>query len=163
MMTQELGALSVDGGRCTVHFERLYDATAEELWQALTEPAQLAGWLADAPRLELRAGGEIRLDFGDGEEMHGVIREIEPLRVLEYTWPEAWESVVRFELHPRDGGVLLVLDHRALPTEKAPSYGAGWHSHLDMLDAHLAGGSVDFRPRYEELRTAYEEQVAALR
>ncbi len=163
MTTQELGALSVDGDRCSVHFERLYDATPEELWQALTDPAQLAGWLAEAPSIEPRAGGEFHLDFGEDDQMRGVIREIEPPRVLEYTWPEAFESVVRFELHPREGGVMLVLDHRALPAEKAPSYGAGWHSHFDMLDAHLAGGSLDFMPRYEELRTAYEEQVATLR
>ena len=159
-MIDDLGSVHGDAERCAVHFERVYDATADELWRALTDPAELAGWLAAVRHLELEVGGRVHLDFGDGEEMRGVVREIEPRRVLEYTWD--WGSVVRFELAPRDDGVLLVLDHSALPTDQAPSHGAGWHAHLDILDARLRGERVDFLPRYEALRSTYEARVSAL-
>ena len=164
MTTHELGALRRDGERLAVRFERIYEATLEEVWRALTEPDELAGWLAPARQVELRPGGKVQLDFGDDDQMHGVVQEVEPPRVLEYRWdfPGEWESVVRFELRPHERGVLLVLDHRALPPETAAAYGAGWHAHLDMLEARLAGGQAEFMPRYRELRPSYDEQGAAL-
>ncbi|MBA3365810.1 MAG: SRPBCC family protein [Actinobacteria bacterium] len=159
-MTDELGTLHGEGDGRAIHFERLYHATLDELWRALTDPASLAGWLAPVRRFELETGGRVHIDFGDGEEMHGVMRELEPYRVVEYTWD--WESVVRFELEPRDDGVLLLLDHSALPTEQAPSHGAGWHAHLDLLEAHLRGESIQFAPRYEALLPMYQREVATL-
>jgi uncharacterized protein YndB with AHSA1/START domain len=164
MTATEYGELRPDGDRCAVRFERLYDATPDELWAALTDPDQLPGWLAHASRFELAVGGDVRLDFGDGDEVYGEIRELEPGRVLEYTWTFSGEreSVVRFEIRPRDQGVQLVLDHRQLPRDVGVGYSAGWHAHLDMLAAALAGSRLDFMARYHELRPDYEEQGAAL-
>ena len=164
MTTTDYGRLRPDEDRCAVRFERLYDATADELWSALTDPDQLPGWLAHASRFELEIGGEVHLDFGDGDEVRGELRALEPGRVLEYTWtfPGERESVVRFEIEPREQGVHLVLDHRQLPRDMAVGYGAGWHAHLDMLGAALVGSTLDFMPRYEELRPAYEERAGAL-
>jgi uncharacterized protein YndB with AHSA1/START domain len=160
MSSTEYGRLSLDDDRLTVRFERLYDATPDELWSALTNPAQLPGWLAHASRFQLEVGGAVDLDFGDGDEVHGEIRELEPGRLLEYTWDD--ESVVRFEIVPRERGVLLVLDHRRLTADVGVEYGAGWHAHLDMLGAKLAGSQLEFTPRYSELRPPYDERVAAL-
>ena len=61
-------------------------------------------------------------------------------RVLELTWVEEdGDSLLRFEIVPRDAGCLLVLDHSRLPADSRPGYGAGWQSHLEALDALLAG------------------------
>jgi uncharacterized protein YndB with AHSA1/START domain len=160
----EYGTVAVDGDRARVRFERLYDATPQELWKALTDPEQLRGWLAHASRFQLEVGGEVRLDFGDDDEVHGAIRELESGRLLEFSWTSSSEaeSVVRFEIVPRERGVLLVLDHRALPRDMGVGYSAGWHAHLDMLAAALAGGALEFTPLYEELRPAYEERMASL-
>lgn len=160
----EPGTLRADGDRCAVRFERLYDATPDELWAALTDPEELGDWLADASRFELRVGGDVHLRFGDGDEVHGAIRELDPKRLLEYTWAYSGErkSVVRFEIVAREGGSLLVLEHRQLTRDVGAEYGAGWHAHLDRLDAHLAGASLEFMPRYEELRPSYDERATAL-
>ena len=48
-MTETFGALRQDG----VRFERLYDATPEELWSAITDPEQIQGWLAHVARIDL--------------------------------------------------------------------------------------------------------------
>ncbi|HET9323994.1 MAG TPA: hypothetical protein VFO03_08955, partial [Gaiellaceae bacterium] len=40
------------------------------------------------------------------------------------------------------------LDHRGLPPGAIAGYGAGWHSHLDSLEAHLAGGEADCSARF---------------
>jgi uncharacterized protein YndB with AHSA1/START domain len=166
-MTQPMGAVRRDGDRCAVRFERLYDYTPDELWQALTEPGQMRGWLADVSRVDLTPGGEIRMHFGDEpDEGHTSWRvlEIEPGRVLECEWryPGEEPSVVRFECHPRERGTLLVLDHRRLSADDAPGYAAGWHAHLDALADLFATKDEDWYRRYRELRPTYEEAASAL-
>lgn len=158
------GSLRPDGDRCAVRFEQHFDATPTELWAALTDPEQLRGWLADTTRFELHVGGAVEFDFGGGSTEQGVVRQLEAERLIEYTWTSGGEqeSVVRFEIVPREHGCLLVLDHRQLTRDAGAEYGAGWHAHLDLLEAALAGGSLDFVPRYLDLRPAYEEQAAVL-
>ena len=171
MTVMEYGTLRHEGERHRgVRFERLYDATPAELWRALTEPEQIAGWLADASRWTLVVGADYRLDFGDSDNAvtTGVIRTVEPERVLELTWtyPGEADSVVRFELVPQANGVKLVLDHRLLESEAAVGYGAGWQAHLEALERLLArvpsGDEDTWFERYRELRPAYERQAASL-
>ena len=167
----EYGTLRTDGDeRRGVRFERLYDATPTELWEALTDPGQIGGWLAHASRWTLEPGAAYRLDFGESDDAAttGVIREIVPERILELSWtyPGETDSVVRFELVPQERGVMLLLDHRLLPAEAAIGYGAGWQAHLEALERLLAGresGEEDvWWDRYRELRPTYEEQAATL-
>lgn len=165
-MTDALGTLRREDERMSVRFERLYDATPEELWAALTDPKQIRGWLAEATRFELAVGGEVELRFGDGDDgvTRGRIRELEPGRVLEYDWhhPGETASVVRFELVSQEHGTLLVLDHRQLDAAAAPGYGAGWQAHLEALAAPFSGDGDRWWRRYEELRPSYETAAAAL-
>jgi uncharacterized protein YndB with AHSA1/START domain len=160
MLAQTFGRITREGGdRATVHFERVYDYRPEELWAALTEPEQLRGWLGEV-EIDLRVGGRVVIRFGDtaGEITEGRIRALEPPRVLEYDWtyPGETDSVLRLELEPRGEGTLLVLDHRRLPEPAAAGYGAGWHSHLDALQALLAGEDSDWDARYAELLPDYK-------
>ena len=161
------GALRADGERCAVAFERLYDFTPEELWAALTDPAQLGGWLAQSPRFDREAGGVVELVFGDGggeSRAHGRILTFDEPRVLEYEWrfPGEEESVVRFELVPQDYGTLLRLDHRLLGREAGAGYGAGWHAHLDALGRLDALTGESWTRRFDELLPAYVAQADAL-
>ncbi len=166
MLAQTFGRLRQEaGGRRGVRFERVYDYTPQELWAALTEPDQLGGWLGPA-EVDLRVGGRIVIRFAEDENetVHGVIRKLEPMRVLEYDWnfPGESESVLRLELQPREHGTLLVLDHRRLGDEQATGYGAGWHSHLDALELMLAGRSHDWEARFGQLLPSYRERADAL-
>jgi uncharacterized protein YndB with AHSA1/START domain len=148
-----------------VRFERRYDATPDELWSALTEPERLTRWLANVAELELRPGGRFLLVWQeDGQQTDGTVLDLEPGRVLElgWTYPDEPDSAVRFELRPDGDGTVLVLDHRGLPPRAIAGYGAGWHSHLDSLDAHLAGGSADWSARFQELGPDYERQAEAV-
>ena len=62
MTRSSAGALRPDGTLCGVRFERLYKATAEELWSALTRPEQLARWLTPRhPGSHGRRAGALRL------------------------------------------------------------------------------------------------------
>ncbi|MDQ3875003.1 MAG: SRPBCC domain-containing protein [Actinomycetota bacterium] len=133
------------------------------MWTALTKPERLRRWLAEA-EFEERVGGRAELRFGAGA-IEGTVRALDRSRLLEYEWIElGTRSVVRFQLEPADG-TLLVLDHRLLPADAAAGFGAGWHSHLDSLAEALAAPEGAHDPdawwgRFRSLLPRYGEAVA---
>jgi uncharacterized protein YndB with AHSA1/START domain len=159
MLAQTFGRITRGSdGRATIHFERVYDYRPEELWAALTEPDQLRGWLGEV-EIDLRLGGRVVIRFGETDDQvtEGTIRELDAPRLLEYDWtyPGETDSVLRLELEPRGQGTLLVLDHRRLPVAAAAGYGAGWHSHLDALEALGRSARTDWDERFAELLPKY--------
>jgi uncharacterized protein YndB with AHSA1/START domain len=163
-MTDALGSLTRTGTQHAVHLERRYEATPEEVWAVLVEPTHVRNWLAEMT-IEPRAGGRLTFDWGGGNQDEGIVREFDPPRVFEYTWTRRGDSVIRFELRPEGDGTLLVLDHAAASLDQAISVGAGWQSHLDAMEALLAGSPTTpdvWAAEYERFRPAYEEQAATL-
>ena len=69
-----------------VRRERIVDAPRDQVWAALADPAELAGWLADeldVPAVEPGAEGVAR----DGGETRLVrVEEVDPLRRLALRW-----------------------------------------------------------------------------
>lgn len=143
-----LGALRLDGDRVAVHFERTFATSAEDLWNALTEPDRLSRWLAPVDG-RLDAGGTYRIDFGDDEVTTGTVQTCDPPRLLDLTWDFPGESTSRLlaTIDTVDDGARLILDHSRLPADQAASYGAGWHAHLTRLAALLVKQPL---PRWEE-------------
>jgi uncharacterized protein YndB with AHSA1/START domain len=155
------GRLDATGPTITVRFEREVAATPEVVWAALTDPAQLEGWLAPA-EFEAKEGGRVHLTWPDGQgEMHGSVTKIVPHSELEYSWNEATgASLLRFELASAGAGSTLRLEHFGTSPDEAPGFGAGWQSHLEALDDVLAGRGSDPSSRdqrYSELRPAYDQ------
>jgi uncharacterized protein YndB with AHSA1/START domain len=160
-MSEEMGALRRDGELRAVRFERRYEATPEELWAALTEADRLRGWLAEAT-IEPRVGGRVVFRWSDSEVAEGDVRVFDPPSTLELVWSEhGHDTVLRFQLEPRDGGTLLVLDHRQLLPESAAGFGAGWHAHLDVLGRLLQGQATAWEEADLEPTMARYERLAA--
>jgi uncharacterized protein YndB with AHSA1/START domain len=61
------------------------DASAERVWQLLTDPAELPRWWPDAAELEPKLGGRVVLTFGPGN-VSGEITTWEPPSALAFTW-----------------------------------------------------------------------------
>ena len=159
-LTVDVGALRNDEERCAVRFERLYDFTPAELWSAITDPARLTRWLAQA-QVDPGEGGRVQLAFDEGHTEGRILTWDEP-HVLEYEWRFTGEdeSVLRFELQPQEYGTLLVLDHRRLGRGAGTGYAAGWHAHLDAL-----AGAIElaaWQGRFEELIPTYRRQADEL-
>ena len=95
----------------------------------------------------------------------GHITAFEPPTMLEYRWyeGEASESLVRFELRIADADATdLILTH-TLPHGAADlhEYSAGWHAHLELLIARLAGRATAWDwACYNELLAAYGGRAA---
>ena len=140
-------------------FERYLNASPERVWRALTDPEELAGWLASA-EIDLRVGGRVVLKFEDGEHS-GTITELREPEVLAYTWDEArTNSLVRFKLEADDGGTRLTLRHTFELEADLSGYGGGWHQHLELLAGHVAGAPVDWDwDRFRELKAEYAERA----
>ncbi len=156
--TQAPGSIERTPEGATVSFVRTYDQPRDIIWRALTDPAELEQWL-DRSTVDLRVGGPFVVHFDDGA-MSGHITDLDPERLLAYSWHEGQlgESHVRWDLEDRAGGGTSVrVTHVRLRDESASGFAAGWHHHLERLDGLLVGGSTAWSgERFEELLEKYQ-------
>lgn len=152
---EEFGTVGVD----EVVFERRFEAPRERVWRALTDPAELAGWMAPA-EIDLRVGGSVVFKFGDGDE-RGTITELREPELLAYTWNEdKTDSLVRFELEPDGGGTRLTLRHTFEGEVELAGFGGGWHHHLEQLMGLVEGTPIAWDTmRFRELKSEYERKI----
>lgn len=163
MTDERFGRMSTQDGQPHVEFERVLDAAIDTVWALLSTEDGLEKWLAPAT-VDLRFGGTMDIDFGDGGVAGGEIVELVPGVALEYHWRFTGEpdSVVRFELEvvsPQKTRLRLM--HSLLPVDQATGYSAGWHAYLDQLEAVLAGqNSIEWIERYQSLLPEYRDQAS---
>ena len=74
------------------------DAAPREVWDALTEEALLAEWLADEVEIEAEPGGEIVCRYADGEERRGEVELVEEDERLAWSWRREGGGSSRVEL-----------------------------------------------------------------
>lgn len=108
-----------------VHREIHLPSSPADVWEAVTEPAWLESWLADAVSLDLRPGGEARFTIGDRVRTGWVEEVAAPAADenragdgrLAFWWAEDGEPASRVELtlSPIDDGTRLrVVESRPL-------------------------------------------------
>jgi uncharacterized protein YndB with AHSA1/START domain len=129
------------------------DAAIDRVWHALTTPAEIRRWFFGVEtETDWRAGstivhrGELQ---GRPYEDVGTIRTIEPPRLLVHThWSEVsglpnepeHQQVVTWSLEERDGGTVLTVDERNLPSEDAKRMSdQSWPQALGALKALVEG------------------------
>jgi uncharacterized protein YndB with AHSA1/START domain len=131
-------------------------APPERVFKALTDERELIRWFTDPAcpvnswTMDARQGGQYRYTTEKGSvvingidefECHGEILEIDPPRLLVYTWYGNWHqnkslrTVVRWELTPNAGGTQVKVTHSGLAHEEAArkDYSGGWIGVLDQL------------------------------
>ena len=97
-----------------VEREVLLDAPPEEVWEALTDPAQLEEWFANEVEFDIERGGVFRWD--DGDVRHAVVEDADPRRRLAIRWWDpagGEESEVVFTLVAAPAGTRLVVTETA--------------------------------------------------
>ncbi len=133
------GRLRMGPGGSAVRFEWRYDAEADDVWAAVTQPDRVARWLVPISG-EQAVGGVVRVDFGAGATASVLVQECRPGRgmVLEWVFPDGVATPLRVELRRDAGLTVLTLDHAQLPASPA-EYAAAWQVNLDRLAAEVAG------------------------
>lgn len=70
------------------------------------------------------------------------------------------QTEIEATLTPAGDRTRLVVEERGIPIEQLPDHGAGWHAHMEDLDAHLHGQErQDWRTRWLDLTPSYEAQL----
>lgn len=168
-------------GSNEVSLVRLLPGPIERVWAYLTESEKRRTWFAGGS-MELRVGGRVELLFrhenlapgqtppekyrevqDPGVTMVGEVTQCDPPRLIAFTWegdtPEE-QSEVAFELTPEGDDVRLVLTHRRLASDKQRDVSGGWHLHLSMLIAKLAGNTPPvFWVAHERLEALYKSRL----
>lgn len=147
-----------------VRFKRLLPYSAKAVWQALTDPAQLAIWFTDI-KMDFRPGGEMTIWFRDEDKTpsSGKIIRIEPYQLFEFTWEEELATWEIDDQGPYQ--CVLTLTYSRLPESYAHHVPAGWHLILDQLETVLAGRTNPYpfggeeTPESRSLKFFYTERM----
>lgn len=138
-------------------YERHLKHSVEEVWSYLTDNDKLPQWFSELRVDELREGGVIKFDMGDGTFEELKILELKMHSVLEYTWGE---DIVRFELsQEQDGCSLVLIEKIHTITDHTPRDLAGWHVCLDVIAVLLDRKTID---RKDEWKKWYEKYIQAV-
>lgn len=133
-------------------------AAPERVFNALVDPSQVPQWWGQKQvyrctefKADLRVGGAWRSSGigadGGPFEVNGKFLEIDPPRVLAYTWISSWtgpiRTTVRWEITPQAEGTRVVVTHSGLAQcpELAQSY-RGWPRMLQWLHDYLEKGET---------------------
>ena len=106
-----------------VHREDTLPVDPDRAWELITDPAELEGWLADDVELEPEEGGEVRVEWEDGERREGVVEEVDEGRRLVFVWGEEPSRVV-WTLDPVPDGTRFVVTERTLAPVVGPRMAA---------------------------------------
>ena len=113
------------------------------IYAAFTDPAQLAGWLADSARVDARVGGEYVLAWSSpvAFESRGRILGMHPDLDIDFSWlaPPAYAELmnapepkthVYVRLTESPEGIDVTLEHSGWGSGDAWEEARSWHFHL---------------------------------
>ena len=172
LMTKAVERIASD----TIRLERMLDAPVARVWRYLVEGELRSQWFAGGS--DARANGDLDLSFDHdklssdavpypaeyashkGAVNHEKVVRFEPESVLSFTFGEGRNGVATFELFPDGDRTRLVLTHSGIQSPTgAQDFGAGWNSHLTVLQEKLAGRTV---PNFWGLHDRSKAAVADL-
>ena len=136
--------------RCVRSWSR---KTPDEVWEALTEPERLEEWFASEVELDARPGGEGVFRWGDGDERHAVVRELEEAERLVLDWDDG--GSVAIELEPVEAGT------RVRVVESSPQFATGVRAARRGVDGSRGGVDRVFAALGDAGRRSLVEAVAA--
>jgi len=102
--------------------ERIFNASVEKVWSALTDKVQMKLWYFDLAEFKAEIGFEFQFEGGkDGRIYLHVckVTEVIPLKKIKYSWKyDGYEGIsfVTFELTSQGNGTCLKLTHEGLDT-----------------------------------------------
>ena len=149
-----------DGEKWTLVLVRELRHSPENVWQALTDPAQLREWAPfEVDRSLGTAGNIVKLSWVTTTQVTETkVTRADAPRVLEY-------QDMRWELEPLAGGTRLTLWHSI--DRRFIAWGAaGWHICLDVMDRSLTDypigrivGADAMKFEWQRLNVEYAAQL----
>lgn len=144
-----------------ITLKRGYDATPEDLWDAITNPDRLPRWFAPVSGA-FEPGGRYQVEGNAG----GTITRCDPPRALDLTWEFGGDvSWVEARIAAEGADSRLTLSHIAViddhhwPTYGPGAAGVGWDLALVGLSDHVSDPDAD---RIDEAELAASSEGKAL-
>lgn len=143
----------------TAFYKRKVNHSVAEVWSYITENTKLKQWFSELEIKELKPGGDIHFNFGDGSHELIEILDVEPNRLFSFTWPP--KNSVRFELRETKNGCELTFKEILYEINEHTARDlTGWHVCLDMIEALLDGETIEDRHSEWELHyPAYQDLI----
>jgi uncharacterized protein YndB with AHSA1/START domain len=67
-------------------------ASVKAVWDALTDPGELAAWFGAEAEVDVRVGGAVRFRWPDGTERRGLVVDVDAPNRLAFRWRELRNS-----------------------------------------------------------------------
>lgn len=156
----------------TLVIKRWLPGKRERVWDYLVDSDLRRKWLAAGDMLPA-PGHRFTLTWRNNElspdapapegksgehSMDSEIVTFDPPNTLEFTWGK---GTVKIELEQKGEKTLLTLTHTGIETRSNKvGISTGWHSHLDLLVAEVAGTERgSFWAKFDTLKDVYETRV----
>ncbi|GAS80351.1 SRPBCC family protein [Paenibacillus amylolyticus] len=139
----EYGTLHESNGRYVLRFERSFHQNPEDVFLVITKPSSFAQWYPFATgEMELRLGGKIAFDDGEGTTYEGTITELEQPYVFGF---REVDDLVNISLKAEDKGCRMIFTHTFNDDSWAVNTAAGWHRCLDVLVQIINGTPIQWQ------------------
>lgn len=154
-MLNTYGTLHETNDCYSLRFERFFSFTPEYVFQGITNPSYFSQWYPFATgEMELRTGGKIYFDDGEGSTYEGIITEFIKPHTFEF---REVNDLIQISLLKENEGCRMVFTHTFDEVEMAMYVAAGWHRCLDALHQLVNGQPVKWEDNAAELRVFYKE------
>lgn len=151
----EYGTLHEENGRYILRFERFFPYCPEHVYSIMTNAEYFTLWYPFATgEMDLRLGGEIHFDDGEGTKYSATITELEAPKVFGF---REIDDLIHISLQEEDNGCKMVFAHTFDDVSWAVNTAAGWHRCLDVLGQIINGQSIEWHNNAAELREAYSK------
>ncbi|WP_088034641.1 SRPBCC family protein [Evansella clarkii] len=151
------GRLYERDGRNILVFKRKYSYSPEKVFRFITEPDYFTRWYPFATGdMDLRVGGKIKFDDGEGSFYEAVITEFLP--PYSFCFREI-DDLLEISLDETAQGCTLTFSHTFDDRTMAIYTAAGWHRCLDVLDQLIHGHTVEWKDNAFELREYYKTNL----
>ncbi len=151
----EYGTLQKKDGRYSLRFERFFPLQREDVFRVITDPEAFKQWYPFATGdMDLKLGGKIAFDDGEGSTYEGIITELDPPH--EFGFDEVGD-LVNITIQEEDEGSRLIFIHIFDDDSWAVQTAAGWHRCLDALSQIINGEKVEWKDNAAALREIYSK------
>lgn len=150
------GSLHEKERRPVLVFERIYPVSPEEVFRFITDPDYFTQWYPFATGdMDLKVGGKIKFDDGEGSMYEAVITEFDPPN--SFCFQEV-DDLVEISISKVDEGSALTFTHTFDDRQMAIYTAAGWHRCLDVLSQLIQDRPVEWEDNAPELREYYKKR-----
>ncbi|KAA0955959.1 SRPBCC family protein [Sporosarcina sp. ANT_H38] len=151
----EYGTLHESNGRYALRFERFFPRNPEDVSLVITNPSYFSQWYPFATgEMDLRLGGKIAFDDGEGTTYNGIITELDKPYLFGF---REVDDLINISLQEEDKGCRMIFTHTFNDDSWAVNTAAGWHRCLDVLVQIVNGKPIKWHDNSTELRKIYSE------